>query len=166
MSYLTTELLTSLLQGKELSAFLNSYRRKYKRLHKLFQNEASLFSFYEFPKSIQQTIYTSNLIENNNKGFRHKAKLKEQFPNEDSLERFACMVYCDYNRRFSGKAHRGFQEADSNYWRCSRIEFSACTIKSLHIRIDTTANHLRDRYQISKDSCFPLLTKRQKQRSS
>ena len=110
MSYLTTELLTSLLQGKELSAFLNSYRRKYKRLHNLFQNEASLFSFYEFPKSIQQTIYTSNLIENNNKGFRHKAKLKE---NEDSLERFACMVYCDYNRRFSGKAHRGFQEADS-----------------------------------------------------
>ena len=82
-----------------------------KRLHKLFQNESSLFSFYEFPKSIQQTIYTSNLIENNNKGFRHKAKLKEQFPNEDSLERFACMVYCDYNRRFSGKAHRGFQEA-------------------------------------------------------
>ena len=100
------------LARQELAAFLNSYGRKYKRLHKLFQNEASLFSFYEFPKSIQQTIYTSNLIENN-KGFRHKAKLKEQFPNEDSLERFAYMVYCDYNRRFSGKAHRGFQEAYS-----------------------------------------------------
>ena len=100
------------LAKQELSAFLNSYGTKYKRLHKLFQNEASLFSFYEFPKSIQQTIHTSNLIENN-KGFRHKAKLKEQFPNEDSLERFACMVYCDYNRRFSGKAHRGFQEAYS-----------------------------------------------------
>ena len=57
--------------------------------------ENSLFSLYEFPKSIQQTIYTSNLIENNNKGFRQKAKPKEQFPNEDSLERFACMVYCD-----------------------------------------------------------------------
>lgn len=95
------------LARQELSAFLNSYGTKYKRLHKLFQNEASLFSFYEFPKSIQQTIYTSNLIENN-KGFRRKSKLKEQFPNEDSLERFACMVYCDYNRRFSGKAHRGF----------------------------------------------------------
>ena len=26
---------------------------------------------------------------------------------------FACMGYCDYNRRFSGKAHRGFQEAYS-----------------------------------------------------
>ncbi|MGN8832855.1 transposase [Selenomonas montiformis] len=101
------------LARQELAAFLNSYGTKYKRLHKLFQNEASLFSFYEFPKSIQQTIYTSNLIENNNKGFRHKAKLKEQFPNADSLERFACMVYCDYNRRFSGKAHRGFQEAYS-----------------------------------------------------
>ena len=99
------------LARQELAAFLNSYGTKYKRLHKLFQNAASLFSFYEFPKSIRQTIYTSNLIENNNKGFRHKAELKEQFPNEDSLERFACMVYCDYNRRFSGKAHRGFQEA-------------------------------------------------------
>ena len=129
MSYLTTERLTSLLQGKELSAFLNSYRRKYKRLHNLFQNEASLFSFYEFPKSIQQTIYTSNLIENNNKGFRHKAKLKEQFPNEDSLERFACMVYCDYNRRFSGKAHRGFQEADSEL-----LEMFADWVFGLHYK--------------------------------
>jgi transposase-like protein len=95
--------------------------RIFKSLATFFANEKGLlhvvdtcnspFSFYEFPKSIQQTIYTSNLIENNNKGFRHKAKLKEQFPNEDSLERFACMFYCDYNRRFSGKAHRGFQEA-------------------------------------------------------
>ena len=41
------------LARQELSAFLNSYGRKYKRLHNLFQNEASLFSFYEFPKSIR-----------------------------------------------------------------------------------------------------------------
>lgn len=49
------------LAKQELSAFLDSYGTKYKRLHKLFQNESSLFSFYEFPKSIQQTIYTSNV---------------------------------------------------------------------------------------------------------
>ena len=61
------------LARQELSVFLNSYETKYKRLHKFFQNEASLFSFYEFPKSIRQTIYASNLIENN-KGFRHKTK--------------------------------------------------------------------------------------------
>lgn len=53
------------------------------------------------------------LIENNNKGFHHRAKRKEQFPNEDSPERFACMVCCDCSRRFSGKAHRGFQEVYS-----------------------------------------------------
>ena len=45
---------------QELSAFSTRAEIKYKRLHKLFQNESSLFSFYEFPKSIQQTIYTSN----------------------------------------------------------------------------------------------------------
>ena len=111
------------LAKQELSAFLDSYGTKYKRLHKLFQNESSLFSFYEFPKSIQQTIYTSNLIENNNKGFRHKAKLKEQFPNEDSLERFACTVYCDYNRRFPGKHIADFKKHIQSCWKCLRINF-------------------------------------------
>ena len=43
------------------------------------------------------------LIENNNKEFHHRAKRKEQFPNEDSPE------------RFSGKAHRGFQEVYSEW---------------------------------------------------
>ena len=50
------------LAKQELSAFLDSYGTKYKRLHKLFQNESSLFSFYEFPKSIQQTIYNGPLV--------------------------------------------------------------------------------------------------------
>ena len=165
MSYLTTELLTSLLQGKELSAFLNSYRRKYKRLHNLFQNEASLFSFYEFPKSIQQTIYTSNLIENN-RDFVTRQSSKSNFPMRirwNGSPAWSTAITTDGS---PGKLIADFRKQIRNYWRCSRIEFSACTIKSLHIRIDTTANHLRDRYQISKDSCFPLLTKRQKQRSS
>ena len=35
--------------------------------------------------------------------------------NEDLLERFACMVCCDCSRRFSGKTHREFQEAYSEW---------------------------------------------------
>ena len=96
------------------------------------QNESSLFSFYEFPKSIQRdNLHVKNLIENNNKGFRHKAKrFKEQFPNEDSLERFACTVYCDYNRRFSGKRASWISRSISEYcWRCSRINLSVYTIR-------------------------------------
>lgn len=96
---------------KELAAFLKKYGEKYRRLSHVFQQESSLFTFYEFPESIRSSIYSSNLIENNNKGFRHKAKLKEQFPNEESLERFVCSVYSDYNRKASNKTHRGFLEA-------------------------------------------------------
>ncbi|WP_366937478.1 transposase [uncultured Megasphaera sp.] len=96
---------------KALEAFLERFCGKYPRLKKVFQLHDSLFTFYEFPQSIRPTIYTSNLIENNNKGLKHHAKLKEQFPNEESLERFVCTFYSEYNRKQGEKAHRGFREA-------------------------------------------------------
>lgn len=94
-----------------LEAFLERFCGKYPRPKKVFQLHDSLFTFYEFPQSIRPTIYTSNLIENNNKGLKHHAKLKEQFPNEESLERFVCTFYSEYNRKQGEKAHRGFREA-------------------------------------------------------
>ena len=97
----------------ELACFIAKYQKKYPRLSKIFANEESLYSFYEFPKSIRASIYTSNMIENNNKGLKHRAKLKEQFPNEDSLDRFACAYYSDCNRKSAGRAHKGFKEAES-----------------------------------------------------
>ena len=98
----------------ELERFLNKHSKKYPKLRGVFENAAdSLYSFYSFPKSIRSSIYTSNLIENNNKGLKHKTKTKEQFPNEDSLERFICGYYSEYNRKVSGKAHRGFKEAEA-----------------------------------------------------
>ena len=75
----------------ELEYFLNKHSKKYPKLRRVFDKASdSLYSFYDFPKSIRSSIYTSNLIENNNKGLKHKTKTKEQFPNEDSLERFIC----------------------------------------------------------------------------
>ena len=97
----------------ELARFIDKHGKKYPRLSKVFVNESSLYSFYEFPKSIRASIYTSNMIENNNKGLKHRAKMKEQFPNEESLSRFVCAHYSEYNRKMSGKSHRGFREAES-----------------------------------------------------
>jgi len=79
----------------------------------VFSNRESLYSFYDFPASIRCSIYTSNLIEDNNKGLKHKAKLKEQFPNEDALERFVCGYYSEYNRKHSTRIHRGFKQAEA-----------------------------------------------------
>lgn len=97
---------------EELSKFLAKYQKRYKNLHLVFEGNESLFTFYRFPQSIRKSIYTSNLIENCNKDLKHHTKLKEQFPNEDSLERFVCSYYCDYNRKRGDNTHRGFLEAE------------------------------------------------------
>jgi len=47
-----------------------------------------LFTFYDFPASIRPSIYSINLIEGFNKEIKRYNKRKEQFSNEDVLERF------------------------------------------------------------------------------
>ena len=56
---------------------------------------------------------TINMIERSNKGLKHKSKVKEQFPNEDALERFVCCYYCDLNRSYSERTQRGFCQASA-----------------------------------------------------
>ena len=70
-------------------------------------------SFYKFPEAIRKNIYTINMIERSNKGLKHKSKVKEQFPNEDALERFVCCYYCDLNRSYSERTQRGFCQASA-----------------------------------------------------
>ena len=97
----------------KIDEFISKYAGKYSKLAKIFENRDSLFAFYHFPKDIRVSIYTSNLVENNNKGLKHKAKVKEQFPNEDSMERFLCEHYCEYNRKNADRTHRGFKKAEA-----------------------------------------------------
>ena len=97
----------------KLNEFIAKYSSKYPKLAKMFESRVSLFAFYQFPKDIRVSIYTSNLVENNNKGLKHKAKIKEQFPNEDSMERFLCEHYCEYNCKNADRTHRGFKKAEA-----------------------------------------------------
>lgn len=94
-----------------LEEFLVCYGSKYPKLKRIFSECDSLYTFYEFPPSIWASIYTSNPLENNNKGLKHLTKKKEQFPNEDSLERFVCAYYSEYNRKSGDRVQKGFQEA-------------------------------------------------------
>ena len=98
---------------KKLNSFLEKWSKQYSKLNAMFSSNAGLFEFFAFPTSIHKSIYTSNLIESNNKGLKHHAKLKEQFPNEASLERFVCTYYSDYNRKQSTRIHHGFKNAES-----------------------------------------------------
>ncbi len=69
------------------------------------------FHFYDFPKSIWRSIYSTNLIESFNKKVKKYSKRKEQFPNEDSLDRFLVSQFEIYNQNFSTLCHIGFNQA-------------------------------------------------------
>lgn len=96
-----------------LEAFLNTYAGKYPKLRTLLADNGNLFTFYGFPKEIRRSIYTSNLIERCNKDLKKNYKRKEQFPNEDSLERYVASVLSEYNRRFGRLSHHGFSAAQA-----------------------------------------------------
>ena len=96
-----------------LYAFLEKYHKIYPKVIDILNDTGDLFTFYAFPKEIQRSIYTTNLIENFNKNLKRGTKVKEQFPNEDALERYVCSYCMDYNQRFSMRIHKGFQAAQA-----------------------------------------------------
>lgn len=99
---------------EKLKEFLDKHGKKYPKLHGIFERaEESLYSFYRFPETVRKSIYTTNIIERSNKGLKHKTKTKEQFPNEESLERFVCSYYSELNRNYANRIQRGFQQASA-----------------------------------------------------
>lgn len=107
----------------ELDAFLEKYRKSYPRLHEVFDHaRPSLFQFYSFPAEIRCSLYTTNLIERNNKGLKHTAKVKEQFPNEGSLERYVCCYYSDSNRKYAERTMRGFKQVSAELLQMFELE--------------------------------------------
>ena len=97
-----------------LQDFLNKHSQKYPKLSGIFERaKESLFKFYRFPKAIRKSIYTTNIIERCNKCLKHKSNVKEQFPNEDSLECFVCSCYSELNRSWAERMQRGFQQASA-----------------------------------------------------
>ena len=77
------------------------------------KDNPDFFTFYDFPKAIRKSIYSTNLIESFNKKIKRYSKRKEQFPNEESLDRFLVTQFEDYNQRFATRCHIGFDQARS-----------------------------------------------------
>ena len=71
-----------------------------------------LLTFYDFPLAIRKTIYSTNLIESFNKQIKKYSHRKEQFQNEESMERFLVSSFDTYNQKFLGRSHKGFQQAE------------------------------------------------------
>ena len=93
--------------------FLMKYRKIYPKIIDILNDLEGLFTFYAFPESIQRSIYTTNLIENFNKNLKRSIKAKEQFPNEDALDRYVCSYCIEYNQRCGQRMFRGFALAQA-----------------------------------------------------
>lgn len=94
---------------KQIHFMIEKWKKKYPKIISLLLNPAIL-TFYNFPPSIRRTIYSTNLIEGFNKQLKKYTKRKEQFPNEESLERFLVTQFNQYNQKFLGRVHKGFKE--------------------------------------------------------
>lgn len=96
----------------QLEKFIKRHEHNYPKIRIFFSGKNNLFNFYKFPRSIWKTIYTTNLIESNNKNLKRRTKPKEQFPNEASLDRFVAITYSRYNDKMSEQTHFGFKAAE------------------------------------------------------
>lgn len=96
---------------KALRAFVDKWKKTYPKVTQSLVSNPYIFTFYEFPKSIWRSIYSTNLIESFNKKVKKYSKRKEQFPNEDSLDRFLVSQFEIYNQSFSTRCHLGFDQA-------------------------------------------------------
>lgn len=71
---------------QKLNDFIEHCKKRYKRVEKLAEL-SGFFTFYDFPEAIRSIIYTTNVIESFNKQLKRQIDKKEQFPNENALDR-------------------------------------------------------------------------------
>lgn len=96
-----------------LENFKASVKKRYPKVVAMFDKNKSLFEFLNFPRQIQRSLYTTNLIEGFNKHLKRYTRRKEQFPNEESLDRFVCSQVIEYNHKGIRRIHKGFDIVQS-----------------------------------------------------
>lgn len=95
-------------KGREaFQAFSGKWHISYSRLVKSLLENNHLLTFYDFPVSIRSSVFSTNLIESLNNQIKNCSRHKEQFQNEDSMDRFLVSIFDTYNQFFT-RIHRGF----------------------------------------------------------
>lgn len=96
--------------------FIKKWKHKYPSMVKSLSNNENLFTFYDYPECVRQTIYSTNLIEANNKQLKRSFKKKEQFPTEQSEEKYLVIQFNRYNEKNMNHIHRGFGQTTREDW--------------------------------------------------
>lgn len=93
-------------------AFAAKWRASYPKVAQSILENDHLLTFYDFPAAIRRSLYSTNLIESFNKQVKKYSRRKEQFQNEESMDRFLVSLFENYNQKFLDRSHRGFQQAE------------------------------------------------------
>lgn len=101
---------------KKLEFFTSKRERKYPKVIEILDKNQHLFTYFDYPKEVRHSIYTTNLIEGFNKQIKKKYKLKEQFPTETSMEKYLVSQFNQYNEKFMNRIHRGFGMVNREQW--------------------------------------------------
>ena len=92
-----------------LHAFYAKWNKSYNHvIRNLKDIEPDLLVFYNYPKQIRASIYSTNMIESFNNVIKRKAKPKAEFPTEQSLDTFIGIQAMSYNERYFNRIHKGF----------------------------------------------------------
>jgi putative transposase len=91
---------------EELKKFKDKWGGKYKYAVQSWEaNWDNLTGYFEFPLELRKIIYTTNTIENLNRGIRKYTKTKTQFPTEDAAVKSVYLAIDNIQKNWSGTIH-------------------------------------------------------------
>jgi putative transposase len=86
--------------------FSTKWEYKYKYAIQSWQtNWENLTSYFDFPVEVRKIIYTTNSIENLNRGIRKYIKTKVQFPDDQSAEKAVYLAIMNIEKKWSMPLH-------------------------------------------------------------
>ncbi len=90
----------------ELQKFKSKWGAKYKyAVQSWEQNWDNLTGYFEFPLELRKIVYTTNTIENLNRGIRKYTKTKTQFPTEDAATKSIYLAINNIQNNWTGTIH-------------------------------------------------------------
>ena len=101
---------------EEQNTFKDKRQRRYPQIITMPESNQHLFTFFGYPQEVRSSIYTTNLIEGVYKQIKCKFKLKEQFPTEQSMEKYLVSQFNQYNDKFMNRIHNGFGLTTRDQW--------------------------------------------------
>ena len=89
-----------------LTALASKWEHKYRHAIQSWKNNwDNLSSYFDFPLEIRKIIYTTNVIENVNRGIRKYIKTKVQFPDDTAAQKAVYLAIMNIEKKWNMALH-------------------------------------------------------------